>query len=454
MRCRECAAEVVVTARVCSGCGAPIVGQQPPVVADTVVGALSDFPVGDPAGQAVAPGVAGQALPEPFVPGSGKKLPAELRLVLGGYAGIACGLFVGGLACAAAAVFVFFGGAVNYVDDDTGEILLVLAIIAVQVCIGGLWEALEPGIRFSRLLRRPSDPRTATVMASKRGGRTLILDIIPRDGTRRGYQPLSEVRLALWTKAVMLVPGERVKVYMGPGSESPLLVSSPQWGRAFLGTVESRSTVQPGPVTTLDEKARPLVSGALLVAWAEWADSTTFSKPSWRRRGYEPMEVDNYLRAIRDTFIGASQPPVRSDNVRGKQFPSTYWFPLRGYDKKQVAVFLDAAGIGLAAMESTYWPAGPLASDAVLADWAEWADSTRFSTTAHLFQGYATAEVDAFRDELRDTILGARQPPVMSAHVRGKQFSTHRPGYDKTQVHAFILTCAICTDFAVEVVSG
>ena len=36
MRCRECAAEVAVTARVCSGCGAPIVGQ-PPVVADTVV---------------------------------------------------------------------------------------------------------------------------------------------------------------------------------------------------------------------------------------------------------------------------------------------------------------------------------------------------------------------------------------------------------------------------------
>src|SRR5215211_166531 len=36
MRCRECAARVAATARVCSGCGAPIVGQ-PPVVADTVV---------------------------------------------------------------------------------------------------------------------------------------------------------------------------------------------------------------------------------------------------------------------------------------------------------------------------------------------------------------------------------------------------------------------------------
>ena len=81
-------------------------------------------------------------------------------------------------------------------------------------------------------------------MASKRGGRTLILDI-PRDGTGRGYQSLSEVRLALWTKAGMLVPGETVNVYGGSGGESPLLISSPQWGRAFLGTVKSQSTVQP-----------------------------------------------------------------------------------------------------------------------------------------------------------------------------------------------------------------
>ena len=43
----------------------------------------------------------------------------------------------------------------------------------------------------------------------------------------------------------MLVPGETVNVYGGSGGESPLLISSPQWGRAFLGTVKSQSTVQP-----------------------------------------------------------------------------------------------------------------------------------------------------------------------------------------------------------------
>src|SRR5215217_2751473 len=67
----------------------------------------------------------------------------------------------------------------------------------------------------------------------------------------------------------MLMPGERVTVYGRPGGKNPLLVSSAQRGRAFLGTETSRSTVPPGP---LDEK----VSGATLVDWAAWAASTTF----------------------------------------------------------------------------------------------------------------------------------------------------------------------------------
>ena len=261
MRCRECAAEVAVTARVCSGCGAPIVGQ-PPVAADTLVADTVVAAISDAAGKAVPAGVAGQALPEPYVPGSGDRLPAELRLVLAGYVGIAGGLFAAALACAAAAALVFFVDLYD-LDDDTIWQLFVLALTACFLGFGlalGALEALKAGNRFSRLLRRPGDPHTATVMASKRGGRTLILDI-PWDGTGRGYQPLSEVRLALWMKAGMLVPGERVTVYGGPGGENPLLISSAQRGRAFLGTMKSRSTVQPGPVTPLDEKVR----GATLV---------------------------------------------------------------------------------------------------------------------------------------------------------------------------------------------
>jgi DivIVA domain-containing protein len=159
--------------------------------------------------------------------------------------------------------------------------------------------------------------------------------------------------------------------------------------------------------TLLDEK----VSGVILVDWAAWAASTTFSSTGLRL-GYDKPEVDAFRSALRDTFLGGavfwvSTPPVRSDDLRGKQF-STHW---RGYDKKQVDAFLEAAGLRLAAMESTDRPERPLVSGAILTAWAEWADSTSFSTTPRLREGYATAEVDAFRKELRDTFLGVRQPP-------------------------------------------
>jgi len=154
------------------------------------------------------------------VPGSGDKLPAELRLVLAGYVGIACGLFAGALACAAAAVFLVF-----FVVDPDDEWNLPWSLFALQACIGGAVAgatALEAHIRYSRLLRQPSDPHTATVTASKRGGRTLILDT-----TLGGYQPLSEVRLALGTKADMLMPGERVTVYGSPGSKTRCWSAAP-----------------------------------------------------------------------------------------------------------------------------------------------------------------------------------------------------------------------------------
>jgi DivIVA domain-containing protein len=206
------------------------------------------------------------------------------------------------------------------------------------------------------------------VTASKRGGSTLILDL-PWDGTGRGYQSLSEVRLALWLKADMLVPGEAVNVYGGSGGESPLLISSPQRGRAFLGTMTSQSALQP---RLLDEK----VSGVVLVDWAAWAASMTFSSTY---EGYETREVDAFRSAVRDTFLGIkpmiilgspemqrekkalSQPPVRSDEVRGKQF-STH---RPGYDKTQVDAFVEAAGLRLAAMESTDRPAEALVSGAI-----------------------------------------------------------------------------------------
>jgi DivIVA domain-containing protein len=457
MRCRECAAEVEAAARVCSRCGAPIVGQRPvaadTVAADIVVRANSDTAVSEAAGKAVAAGVAEQALPEPDVPGSGARVPAELRLVLAGYVGDACAWFAVALAGASAfAGLIFFGDDFDrYTEMVLGDGALhwLLYNVAILAFVSGsLWgllvgsvigvQTLQTRLRFSRLLRRPSYPRTATVTASKRGGRTLILDIIPRDGTGRGYQSLSEVPLALRTKAGMLVPGETVNVYGGSGGKSELLISSPGWGRAFLGTVESRSALQP---RLLDEK----VSGVTLVDWAAWAASTTF-RVTGEEFGYDKREVDAFRSAVRDTFLGVIEPGMRSDGVGGKQFSTAE----RGYDKTEVDAFVEAAGLRLAAMESTDRPAGLLVSGAILFGWAEWADSAAFSPG-----GYKAVEVDAFQEAIRDTFLGVRKSPVRSDdirvlgaseplvrsdEVRGKQFSSAKdfPGYKKKQVAAFL----------------
>jgi DivIVA domain-containing protein len=301
------------------------------------------------------------------------------------------------------------------------------------VCIGALkgLEALMVRVRFSGLLRRPTDPRPATVTGSKRGGRTLILDI-PRDGTGRGYQSLSEVRLALRTKASTLVPGETVNVYGGSGGASELLVSSPRWGRAFLGAVKSQSALQP---RLLDEK----VSGVVLVDWAAWAASTTFS---FTGLGYKRAEVDGFRSAVRDTFLGVGEPAVRSDEVRGKQFSTAHH--RLGYDKTEVEAFVEAAGLRLASMESTDRPAGALVSGAILAGWAEWVESTGFSRVTG--PACKAIEVDAFQEAIRDTFLGVRNPPMRSDEVRGKQFSSTDADngvYDKWQVAAFLEAAAI-----------
>ena len=140
MRCRECAAEVAVTAGVCSECGAPI--GQPPVVADAVVADAVVAAIGGAAGEAVPAGVAGQALPEPYVPGSGDRLPAELRLVLAGHVGKAAGLFATALACAAAIFFV--GG----FSDDLGEVVFFLILV---VFFSGLWQRPSRSRRSRRV---------------------------------------------------------------------------------------------------------------------------------------------------------------------------------------------------------------------------------------------------------------------------------------------------------------
>jgi hypothetical protein len=112
-----------------------------------------------------------------------------------------------------------------------------------------------------------------------------------------------------------------------------------------------------------------------------------------------PVGPFDLQRAVEPLDLAVVPRAVRLDElVLGAELGNRPW---------QVAAFLEAAAIRLAAMESTdRSEAEPLVSGAILAGWAEWADSTRFETSRCLWEGYATAEVDTFRKELRDTFLG------------------------------------------------
>jgi DivIVA domain-containing protein len=135
------------------------------------------------------------------------------------------------------------------------------------------------------------------------------------------------------------------------------------------------------------------------------------------KSGHNKQEVDAFRSAVRDTFLGVSKPPVRSDDLRGKQF-STH---RPGYDKTQVTAFLDAAGIRLAALESMDRPAGPLVSGARLVLWAEWADWTTFRRRS----GYTATEVDRYLRAIRDTFL-VRLPGSLVGNS-GPVAVEHRP---------------------------
>ena len=56
-----------------------------------------------------------------------------------------------------------------------------------------------------------------------------------------------------------------------------------------------------------ERPAGPVVSGAILAGWPEWADSTRFSI-SRLKKGYDTAEVDAFLDAICGTFLGARRP--------------------------------------------------------------------------------------------------------------------------------------------------
>jgi DivIVA domain-containing protein len=67
---------------------------------------------------------------------------------------------------------------------------------------------------------------------------------------------------------------------------------------------------------------------------------------TWLRWGYDSEEVDAFLEAIRETFLGIREPFLTSDDVRNKQFSATRW--RRGYDEEVVDALLEEVALRLA----------------------------------------------------------------------------------------------------------
>ncbi len=82
---------------------------------------------------------------------------------------------------------------------------------------------------------------------------------------------------------------------------------------------------------------------------AEWAGTRKISTTRLRP-GYDIEEVDAFLGAIRDTFLGIREPSLTPDEIRAKQFSTTR---LRsGYNEEEVDALFDEAESRLAAQVS------------------------------------------------------------------------------------------------------
>jgi DivIVA domain-containing protein len=102
----------------------------------------------------------------------------------------------------------------------------------------------------------------------------------------------------------------------------------------------SRTSVEEHP----SEPAPSTEAGGIILS--DWAASREFSTTRLRP-GYDIEEVDAFLEAIRQTFLGTREPPLTTEEIRIKRFATTRLRP--GYDEEEVDAFLNAVELRLAA---------------------------------------------------------------------------------------------------------
>jgi DivIVA domain-containing protein len=240
--------------------------------------------------------------------------------------------------------------------------------------------------------------------------------------------------------------------------------------RATYADLLGRTTQPHTPPARRSEAAQDYPTAEELEGWARWVENARFTSIRIRP-GYDQNEVDRFLPRIRDTFLGQSDTPLTPADVRNVVFNTRRVGA--AYDEEEVDVFLDEAEARVARMplpEVTDDVATPPA-DADIAkepmdqdpdrvvffpaiddpeskaktylsdreEAARWVEKYLFTTT-RLVQGYDEREVDEYLDEIIETFLGRRKPPLRSAAVRSKRFNIvrFRAGYDQDEVEVFL----------------
>ena len=263
--------------------------------------------------------------------------------------------------CAAAAVAVAFAGQTPQWARHAPSLAVYLAVVA-SVSALLLYRGWRTGVRF--------DGYGLTIryfFETRRFGWHEVSRFA--DGCTAG---LGEGAGQVWALDVVLHEGRVVTVKAtardgrsaAPKVLTAVLQAAECYGiQAPLTGVVSKRRLRASVEEDPSDSAPSPEAGSIILS--EWAGSRDFSTTRLRP-GYDIEEVDAFLEAIRQTFLGIREPSLTTDEIRNKQFSTTRLRP--GYDEEEVDAFLDAAELRLAAQVSDRRGASAARQRSVAAD--------------------------------------------------------------------------------------
>jgi len=142
-------------------------------------------------------------------------------------------------------------------------------------------------------------------------------------------------------------------------------------------------------------------------------------------------EVDAFLGAVRDTFLGVREPPLTADEIRDKQFSATRLRP--GYDQEEVDAFLELAEARLRTLGR--------ASDGLdggRGDVMMTADQIRGATFPRAARGYDPRQVRSRLSLIAFAVDAGFAPPATTPN----RFAKIIRGYDMQAVDRLLSTLA------------